>query len=186
MNHDQNDGLLQMIRRTDPMIFLDSHKLSWPQCDMKRIYKCIFEILLGLIIVALCVFVFNFSLLGMESYILHYPQWLLGHCLAVLFLLCLFLFLLTICNYVACNNLRVSIKKATKFIFIVSLIIFAYIAIIGIDYGLLFHKSKKYPPYPSYGITKCQTSCHRTFCDSHESWPRWDIIIYTLWYIWRE
>ena len=129
---------------------------------MKRIYKCIFEILLGLIIVALCVFVFNFSLLGMESYILHYPQWLLGHCLAVLFLLCLFLFLLTICNYVACNNLRVSIKKATKFIFIVSLIIFAYIAIIGIDYGLLFHKSKKYPPYPSYGITKCQTSCVTT------------------------
>ena len=51
---------------------------------MKKIYKCIFEILLGLIIVALCVFVFNFSLLGMESYILHYPQWLLGHCLAVL------------------------------------------------------------------------------------------------------
>ena len=109
---------------------------------MKKIYKCIFEILLGLIIVALCVFVFNFSLLGMESYILHYPQWLLGHCLAVLFLLCLFLFLLTICNYLACNNLRISIKKASKFIFLVSLIIFAYIAIIGIDYGLLFHQSK--------------------------------------------
>ena len=129
---------------------------------MKRIYNYIFEILLGLIIVALCVFVFNFSLLGMESYILHYPQWLLGHCLAVLFLLCLFLFLLTICNYLACNNLRVSIKKASKFIFLVSLIIFAYVAIIGIDYGLLFHKSKKYPPYPSYGITKCQTSCVTT------------------------
>ena len=145
---------------------------------MKRIYKCIFEILLGLIIVALCVFVFNFSLLGMESYILHYPQWLLGHCLAVLFLLCLFLFLLTICNYFACNNLRVSIKKASKFIFLVSLIIFAYIAIIGIDYGLLFHKSKKYPPYPSYGITKCQTSCHdrvRTLCSHEVSWPRCDI-----------
>ena len=142
---------------------------------MKRIYKYIFEILLGLIIVALCVFVFNFSLLGMESYILHYPQWLLGHCLAVLFLLCLFLFLLTICNYVACHNLRVSIKKATKFIFLVSLIIFAYIAIIGIDYGLLFHKSKKYPPYPSYGISKCQTPCK---CNKDEKQP--SLLCYTI------
>ena len=83
---------------------------------MKRIYKCIFELLLGITIVALCIFVFNFSLLGMESYIFHYPQWLLGHCLAVLFVLCIFLLLLITFNYAISHDLRLSIKKATKFI----------------------------------------------------------------------
>ena len=117
---------------------------------MKRIYKCIFELLLGITIVALCIFVFNFSLLGMESYIFHYPQWLLGHCLAVLFVLCIFLLLLITFNYAISHDLRLSIKKATKFISLITLIIFAYIAIIGIDYDLLFHKTKKYPAYPSY------------------------------------
>ena len=117
---------------------------------MKRIYKCIFELLLGITIVALCIFVFNFSLLGMESYIFHYPQWLLGHCLAVLFVLCIFLLLLITFNYAISHDLRLGIKKATKFISLITLIIFAYIAIIGIDYDLLFHKTKKYPAYPSY------------------------------------
>ena len=117
---------------------------------MKRIYKCIFEMLLGITIVALCIFVFHFSLLGMESYIYHYPQWLLGHCLAVLFVLCIFLLLFISFNYAISHNLRLSIKKATKFFFLITLIIFAYIAIIGIDYDLLFHKTKKYPAYPPY------------------------------------
>lgn len=128
---------------------------------MKRIYKYISEILLGLTIVALCIFVFNFSLLGMESYIFHYPQWLLGHCLAVLFLLCIFFLILIIINCVAGYNLRFSIKKAAKFIFLITLIIFAYIAIIGIDYSLLFHKNNKYPAFPSY--VKIKDSCHHMY-----------------------
>ena len=72
-----------------------------------------------------------------------------------------FFLMLIIINCVAGYNLRFSIKKAAKFIFLITLIIFAYIAIIGIDYSLLFHKNNKYPAFPSY--VKIKDSCHHMY-----------------------
>jgi len=117
---------------------------------MKKNTKRTVKVIYGLIILLICFFVYNFSLVGKDVYIFRYPEWLWGHCKAVIVVWFLFLIMTTIVYRFYNSSIRACFKKALRYMSVIAFIIIVCILAFGINYGLLFHTDKRYPSYPTY------------------------------------
>lgn len=104
-----------------------------------KYFEYMIKITIGVCMLLSCIVVFYFSLLGKDAYFNHYPQWLLGHCIAVILLLFVYLMVYTLVLFCIKGDIKGSFLKAFKFVLIILMLVYIYIFIFGINYDLLFH-----------------------------------------------
>lgn len=85
--------------------------------------------------IALCIFVFNFSLMGYEFYTQHYRDFILGHVFAVIAVLIICFLITSFFFYVIDKNMKKSIKNSLYLSGISTIIVSIYI-LLDIDYAM--------------------------------------------------
>lgn len=94
------------------------------------------KVILCILQIAICIYIFNFSLMNYEFYTQHYKEFLYGHIFAVTIILFTCFCITSLLFYFIDKDLKKSIKQSLYLSGISAFIVIIYI-IIDIDYDLL-------------------------------------------------